>query len=281
MNNNLKLIFYLFIILSVFIFFCSNNRELFSNDSNDFKQLKNGYVFNKVKIKYYPKGGPYNKIDDIKDRREEGETILRKNQYVGIRMLLIFNFICKKYKIKYWLTDGTLIGAVRHKGFIPWDNDVDILMIKSDFKKLEKIILSNKDNIKSILHDNNIFFQISDGVWRQNRTLIAKFRDNNSCYGYCKKHGCKWHDGIQLDIFICDYTKKKDKIYILDENWNKILVKKNKIFPLKNIKFENHLLPVPNDYNYILKKEYGDFMKLPSERKRYPHEGIGTYNKPC
>ena len=53
------------------------------------------------------------------------------------------------------------------------------------------------------------------------------------------------------------------------------------MFPLRKIKFENNLLPVPNNYNEYLTKQYGNFMKLPPPQKRYPHEPIGTYNKPC
>ena len=58
---------------------------------------------------------------------------LHKVQY-GI--LVEFDRVCKKYGLKYFLSYGTLLGAVRHNGFIPWDDDIDTLMPYDDYKKL-------------------------------------------------------------------------------------------------------------------------------------------------
>ena len=52
-------------------------------------------------------------------------------------MLGVFHNICLKLNIRYWCSGGTLIGAVRHSGFIPWDGDVDVGMLEEDFKILE------------------------------------------------------------------------------------------------------------------------------------------------
>jgi len=60
------------------------------------------------------------------DCREQGETRLRQCQLVMLRMLKILDYLCTKYEIDYFLTNGTLLGAIRHKGFIPWDDDTDI-----------------------------------------------------------------------------------------------------------------------------------------------------------
>ena len=53
------------------------------------------------------------------DNRQEGETVLRQAQLVMLRMLKIIDYICRKHDISYWMCSGTLLGAVRHKGFIP------------------------------------------------------------------------------------------------------------------------------------------------------------------
>src|SRR4051794_13117596 len=62
------------------------------------------------------------------DNRERGETRLRQSQLAMLRMLKIFDYLCTKHEITYFLTGGTLLGAVRHQGFIPWDDDVDVGM---------------------------------------------------------------------------------------------------------------------------------------------------------
>ncbi len=65
---------------------------------------------------------------------------LRDIQLLSLEMLKCIDKICKKHNITYWLDFGTLLGAVRHKGFIPWDDDIDICMHIDDFNKFCKII---------------------------------------------------------------------------------------------------------------------------------------------
>lgn len=69
---------------------------------------------------------------------------LRKLQLEELDMVRIFKKICEEYKFRYFILGGTLLGAVRHNGFIPWDDDVDIAMPRSDYNKLRSIM--NKYN---------------------------------------------------------------------------------------------------------------------------------------
>ena len=59
----------------------------------------------------------------------EGSS-LRKDQLEMLKVLVAFSEICKQHNLKWWLCSGTLLGAARHKGFIPWDDDVDVTMLK-------------------------------------------------------------------------------------------------------------------------------------------------------
>ncbi len=84
-----------------------------------------------------------NYIDDImKDEIRDGflvTTDRKKAWNKMIQILMVIDNICKKYSIKYFAEGGTLIGAARHKGFIPWDDDLDISMLRPDYDKFLKV----------------------------------------------------------------------------------------------------------------------------------------------
>ena len=64
---------------------------------------------------------------------------LKQAQQLMLEGLVCFDKICKKHDLKYWLDSGTLLGAVRHKGFIPWDDDIDLSMPVEDYLKFKEI----------------------------------------------------------------------------------------------------------------------------------------------
>ena len=59
----------------------------------------------------------------------------RKIKNIELNILMNFNEFCKKNNLRYYISGGTLLGAVRHKGFIPWDDDIDVCMPRSDYQK--------------------------------------------------------------------------------------------------------------------------------------------------
>lgn len=77
---------------------------------------------------------------------------LKNIQLLYIELLRFFDNICSKYEIDYWLEYGTLLGAVRHEGFILWDDDIDVAMVREDYEKLIEILpkeISKFDYLKN------------------------------------------------------------------------------------------------------------------------------------
>lgn len=70
------------------------------------------------------------------EKKSYGNELLHKVLLSGMKDI---DKICRQNNIKYYLYAGTLLGAVVHKGFIPWDDDVDIVMFRWDYDKFEKI----------------------------------------------------------------------------------------------------------------------------------------------
>ena len=67
-------------------------------------------------------------------------TDIKEMQHIALDVLIYLDKVCSKYGLKYFIVDGTLLGAVRHKGFIPWDDDIDVGMPRPDFRRFEKIV---------------------------------------------------------------------------------------------------------------------------------------------
>ena len=238
------------------------------------------------------------------DIRETGETNTRQCQLVMLRMLKILHFLCEKHHIRYFLLYGSLLGAVRHKGFIPWDDDMDIGMTRDDY---EKFISKAVPELP-----NDIFFQnsITDKYYPASYMVEARLRDKYSKY----TDNYKYHDGLQVDIFVFDKAYLPFQPLIVLENallrlfrsdrirpkiLKKIaslsdrlvysnsfyykyyhlflhlrIMREDDIFPLKKLQFEDTEIYVPNKYDKCLKEIFGDYMKLPPENERKGHHKI-------
>ena len=67
-------------------------------------------------------------------------TDIKEMQHIALDVLIYLDKVCSKYGLKYFIVDGTLLGAVRHKGFIPWDDDIDVWMPRADYDRLADVI---------------------------------------------------------------------------------------------------------------------------------------------
>lgn len=166
-----------------------------------------------------------------------------------LRILDEIDRICKKHDIKYYLAYGSAIGAIRHKGFIPWDDDIDIHMLGSDLIKFREICqkeLSNEFYYQDKLTDKYYYNHWSK-MGLENTTWMPKERIVNCKYGVC------------VDIFPVFPMKdtKKDKkrieryIKLLLITSSKYYVINNKSGNYSKIKKLIHKI-IPNWVNNIL-----------------------------
>ena len=103
-------------------------------------------------------------------------------------ILDVINEICVKHNLRYSLAYGTLIGAVRHGGFIPWDDDIDIIMPRSDYNRF--IDIWQKENPKDYVLQNKTF----DSDFVQNFTKIRK--NNTTFLEYEEERNKRYHKGL-------------------------------------------------------------------------------------
>lgn len=119
----------------------------------------------------------------------------RKMQLTELDMLVEFDKVCRKYNINYVLFGGSLLGAVRHQGYIPWDDDADIGMLREDYETFKK----HKDE----MNPNICFFQDHD-TDPEYRWGYGKLRRTGSTYIRVGQEHLKCKTGIFVDVFPMD-----------------------------------------------------------------------------
>lgn len=226
---------------------------------------------------------------------------LRKLQMADLYLLQIFDSICSKYKLNYWLDGGTLLGAIRHKGFIPWDDDIDIGMLRDDYNRIIPILSKELPIDLFEINEGKGFFRkviriifknspIQIDIWPYDKYCKSKLSFSEiqdlkqniyNCYNLFWKHFshdkiCSGEAPFPRDA-ITQYTNK----YILKGNkpvennpilfrgaeaWlgDRCIYDFQDIYPLKRIKFEDIDLSVPNKSENFLTKYYGNYMNLPN-----------------
>lgn len=126
------------------------------------------------------------------------EEPTKKLQEEILDLLVEFDRVCRKNHIEYSLACGTLLGAVRHHGFIPWDNDADVELTREEYEKFVRI---GQDDLQK----DRFFFQDSS-TDPGYKWPYGKLRKKNTHYVRPGQSDLKQQDGICIDVFILDPT---------------------------------------------------------------------------
>lgn len=232
---------------------------------------------------------------------------LRNLQLRLLEMLKYIDRVCRENDIHYWISSGTALGAVRHGGFIPWDDDADIEMLKPDYKKLIKV-LKSKPNKRFVLQDHSTDIEYSG--------VVGKLRDTQSAVlEYTPGEEYYKHKGVFIDLFCIEpsnspkfnFISHKIQVcglYYLGKIKNRFirhsLIRFNRfwicglLFPtmsfigrIGNKERLRHVIgsgfPAPRNYSEVCESKYINFedtqLPVPFKVHEYLTRMFGDYNK--
>ncbi|SDA61767.1 LicD family protein [Methanobrevibacter millerae] len=228
--------------------------------------------------------------------------VLKGTQDLCLSLLDFISNVCMKYDLEWWLDYGNLLGAVRDKDYVPWDDDIDIGMTRKDCLKFLEVI---DDEIK-YYHLDDILFVVPQKIIKENSiiafTQISIKKDGGLYAGldvFPIDFIRSYPENVEKEFFNakCEYhinllngMDKKDVInkYYDDYNlsyeyqdffipcietyWGNTrkftVFDSEKLFPLKKIEFHGKIYPCPNNPHYITSKNYGkDYKNIPRNVK--------------
>lgn len=136
------------------------------------------------------------------------ESTMKKAWAAEIEVLNEVDRICRQHDIQYFADWGTLLGTIRHKGFVPWDDDMDITMKREDYTRFCQIVQQEQGDLEIINFH-------TDPEWKDMLSRVINGRNVNYTQEHLKKyHGFPYVAG--LDIFPLDYvapTEDEDEIH--------------------------------------------------------------------
>lgn len=161
-------------------------------------------------------------------------VIHTKFRLLYVELLIFIDNVCHKYDIDYWLGFGTLLGAARHDGFIPWDDDIDLVILRRDYEKLIEVLpneimnhgLEDKCGLTLLLENRINYFKDFKNIYEvkdSEGNILVDGKYNFLQFGWLRPY-------VKIDLFPFDF---------IDENELQNI--RNRFSPIQ-YKFHNDLL---------------------------------------
>ncbi len=222
---------------------------------------------------------------------------LRKLQIADTLLLKIFHNICQKHKINYTLEGGTLLGAIRHQGFIPWDDDLDISVLYDDYEKVVEVLRKELQGTNLILYgvDKTRFGNDTLRITHKNfdklnldifyaHPCLATYADKEKIKSIWTAYNAEYYkqyaqiqpvenfetlrnwrrelnSKFEKEIGGCSFDKCKGLVHKISSDF--YFIEKEDLYPLKLTKFEDFEFLSPNRAIKILEGEYEDWTSFP------------------
>lgn len=126
-----------------------------------------------------------------------------EHKKIQLSILRDIDVFCQKNQIKYFLAFGTLLGAIRHKGFIPWDDDIDIAMPRPDYNKFILSFNGMVDNLKVLAPEIDLDYYAPYANVYDTRTVLEEKGTSH----------LKFEIGVKIDVFPIDGVPTNKIVY--------------------------------------------------------------------
>ena len=195
---------------------------------------------------------------------------------IQLDILVKVHEFCAENNIDYYLGYGTLIGAIRHKGYIPWDDDIDIGMPRPSYDKFIKLFNGKIDNLYVISPELNWNYYAPYANICDNRTVLDEATTSH--------RGIEV--GVKIDVYPIDGVPEDEQEYLICKNnvkrWNRILtLKRDKVWFVRNSRFVIKILHFAEKfiylfvpYSYIQKQIHNQAISHKFENSKYVDEFV-------
>lgn len=249
---------------------------------------------------------------------------------MNLDILSVVTNFCEKNGLRYWLYYGTLIGAIRHNGYIPWDDDVDIIMPRSDYEKFLKSFNQTSGSKYQVIEDRITYgYHTTFAKVHNPKTIIESEFSNEMAFGvfidifpfdgvkdaaqarktqilmkllsakinkwwnkrtFASNIGLEVFKALLLPVPVRFFLNKIREIsmqcsFDSSDNVNLITTDISMSVPRRCVEgdkpkyhiFEGKQYRIPEDYDTCLRKNYGDYMKLPPKEEQVGHPQIAYW----